>query len=93
MPISVLERVRGDKICDEIARSKGFKPDETYRVTFVPDREIRREPPKRKVYSDEVKAIVKEAKKRSEEDKKVGKTREESFKEFFEAQKEIEKYL
>ena len=93
MPMSVLERVKGNKISDAIKKAEGFNPNETYRVTFIPDKEIRREPPKRKVYSDEVKAIVAEGKRLHEEDLKAGKTREESFKEFFEAQKEIEKYL
>ena len=78
MPVSVLEKVRGDRISSEIEKLEGFKPDEIFRVVVVPDREIKK-PPKRKVYSDEVKAIAKEAKRRSEEDKKAGVTREESF--------------
>ena len=93
MPMSVLECVRGDKISSAIEKAEGFKPDETYRVMFIPDKEIRREPPKRKVYSDEVRAIVAEGKRLHKEDLKAGKTREESFKEFFELQKKIEKRL
>ena len=42
-------------------------------------REVNQEPPKKKVYSDKVKAIAAEAMRLSEEDKKAGVTRSESF--------------
>ena len=83
MPISVLNHVRGDKISSEIENSEGFKPNETYKVVFTPDSEIRQNRPIKKVYKKETLDLLAEAKEMAKHDKKTGKTREESFKEIF----------
>ena len=92
MPMQVLEHVSGREIPAKWREEKGLNLDETFKLLIVPDKEIQ-EPPKRKVYSDEVKAIAKEAKRLSEEDKKAGVTREESFKRMEETMKKIGTHL
>ena len=92
MPVRVLKHIRGSQFPAEWLGEDRLEPDETFKVFVVSEREIQ-EPPPRKEYSDEVKMIVAEGKRLAEEDKKAGKTREESFAELFELQEEIEKYL
>jgi len=92
MPVSVLENVSGDMFSGDLQKKAGLEPYKTFKVIFIPLDEVQ-EPPKRKVYSDEVVAIAKEAKRRSEEDKKAGVTREESFKEMKETMEKIGNHL
>ena len=85
MTVSVLEHVKGSKL-------KGLTdvdPNETFRVLIVKDSDIYPTPPPRKQYSEDVKRIARKAKRLSEEDKKNGVTREESFKELKQTLKNI----
>ena len=78
MPVSVLEHVRGDKIPAEWRERVKHESGQTFKVVFIPDNEIENQP-KRKVYSDDVKRIYREAMESLDEDVKNGLTREESF--------------
>lgn len=86
--ISVLEHVRGDRFPDDMQKEARVNPNQTFRVIFIPE-ERDNVPPKRKVYSEEVKAIAAEAKRLSDEDKKNGVTREESFAELEQVMRKI----
>ena len=78
MPVSVLEHVSGEEIPVKWRKDKGINPGKTFKVIFIPDDEIEN-PPKRKVYSNNVKAIVAEGKRLSKKEKKAGITRKKSF--------------
>lgn len=88
MPIAVLEHISGDKIPAEWREMANIKSDRTFKVIFVPDDETNN-PPKPKIYGNDVKRIYAEAMQSLDEDIKNGLTREKSFKRLKETMTQI----